>query len=298
MEINKIRLIHPLNFRNQLRNSFLMMAANIEPKPFEELRINALPLFLKAEMTTALSPFSNSEFCLKDFEQGEKNINGKIKILREYLILWQQKWGLIENDSSDKWVIKWLIWNVLDYWANNSKHVAKRHLFRSIGEIKGLPSPPKWEPEDFVEIDLMTNAQYIVKSAPEYIESVLNKYRKQLKAYCSEIEHLAKTDKWIEKEEVSDRNLFWTVESQIIEKNYSDIAGYGKVELSKRIKRSGLINPSDVTFDDLDIDLVSPSTVKRAVERTLENLGLQPRLKKRGRKKGKREVELKKQFLE
>ncbi|HEX8279036.1 MAG TPA: hypothetical protein VF540_10090 [Segetibacter sp.] len=294
----EFKSIAPDSFKNHVRTHFLEIAARICPEPFEELRKDALPLFSQAGMNQLMNPIYQSGFSLTDFVNGTDKTNPKVIELRDDLTNWQERWCLIENKDSDKWVLIWLIKNVLSFWSTSSKVHRKMHLFRPLGKNKPMPLPPSFNPPDFFERNPITKSQSIKKRAKDYIKMVLDEYREKLEAYCREVEEYTAENGWMAEQDISVRDLIWTAKSQIADLDYSEIANTGKIDFSEKIKSTDLINPLELTRDDFEIYAVEPSTVQRVVENTLKILELQPRKKKVGRRSKKRQDEINKQLMD
>jgi hypothetical protein len=294
----EFKSIAPVSFKNHIRTHFLEIAARVCPEPFEELRVDALSLFFQAGMDQLLNPIFKSGFSLTDFINGTDKTNPKVIELRTYLADWQKRWCFVENEDSNKWVLIWLIKNVLSFWATSSKVHQKRHIFRQVGENKLLPLPPSFNPPDFFVRNPITKSQSIKTNAKDYIEMVLDEYRKKLEAYCREVEEYTIENGWLAEHDISVRDLIWTAKSQIADLDYSEIAITGKIVLSGKIKSTELVDPLKLTRNDFEIYAVEPSTVQRVVENTLKILELQPRKKKVGRRSKKRQDEINKQLMD
>jgi hypothetical protein len=207
MKNEKIRLIHPSDFKNHVRTRYLEIVASMKPEAFEELRLISLPLVHKSGVKELLNPFVKTTFKWEDFEAGRKT-NGKLLDLRDNLISWQEQFNLVENEVSDKWVLRWLVFDVLIYWSNSSNVVRKKHLFQPVGKrFQLLPSVPAFKSPDFVINDVMSKIQYIEKSSGEFIDWVLGEHRKLLEGYCKSMEKTVISYGWKSIDDVPVRNL-------------------------------------------------------------------------------------------
>lgn len=301
MELNNKRYVDPFAYKNFVRKSFLEAATNFAPKITEQLRTEIFPLFLQVKNEGNLDSFIESEFLSTGSENLIESSGGRSEF-QKALIAWQKKNFLVENENSDKWVLKQFVNNVLEDWASRPDGINKRALFLKNDEkLPYMPQPPSFYPQDFITLDTTKNLRILEKESAEFIRENLKEYKIQLEKYCKEIETQAIKSSWGANDENFTRDMIWTVESQISGLDYADIAKLGRVRpLNQDVNNRyfSYVSTKDVTLNDLDLRDVEESTVHRAVNKTLGIMGLKPRVKKRGRRFGNRKDDFKKQFVE
>lgn len=277
--------VDPVQFTAYVRDRFMSVAASFERPAFDQLRDEIYPSFLDIYKRLG---YEDSVFIPTDqkfrYESGLTEITERIQG-------WQTQWHLIESESSDKWVTNWVINFAFKCWARttpSTNQPASSFLFDSLLQSHNHSLPLPFPIPKYIEMDSMTTLEFRRLSKEHYLEFCELQLRNHLKNYLKLLEHEINFDEWKKFEDVSIRDLAWTVQSQLSDISFSELSEISDVEpyLEEQVEPGAII---DLSKHKISTKKVEPSTVKRAVEKTLCIIGIQPR-KKQTRKRPKRPV--------
>lgn len=315
-------VVTELELETYIKNSFFRIFSILEPYAFVILKNNCLELFERGKMTQALSPTFEPDFRWEWFEQGSRKLSKERKALRCELLEWQIQFNLIERENAPKWIIRYVLTNILDYWAKSSSSSESFMYRREVGspnfsqiklaeivirEKKLLPprnlleyKPYEITRKNFIKhLNLTEKVKKRIEEDPfliastrrsrnSFVREVVDNISAEVNKYCDEIESVYLNNEWIKVPEHDQlfRDLIWTVRNQIQCMSFGEIAELGKIESSKNY--IGLkVKYVELTKDHFDVVELNRSTVKRSVDKILDILKLKPR-RKTGRPIGKK----------
>lgn len=263
-------LISKAALSDYVRNRFFEIVSYVESQALKELSGEPFQLFIQANMQRTLNPLLDTQFDWRDFERGTDKCSPQQKKLRDGLIAWLDRWHLIESANGEKWCLRWLVYAVLDHWAHSADLVREHSIVGEIRRTQKLPKTsassgnlPAYTPahesrEEYFNRVSETARQHIASdpilasAEQSHRESFIRAVVDGLSDYCQQVEAAYFEEDWkqvAEKRKLT-KHLIWTIQFQLQEKSYSQIARAEKIEVS---------------------------TVKRAVDETLIILGLQRR---------------------
>ncbi len=310
-------LISQSEFNSYVRSRFFEVFAVVETKGFQVLSNEIYPLFEKAKMDCFIIPLFQTDLTWKDFESNSEKLLPEQKTFRKTIDLWLRNWNLIEKKDSDKWLLRWIVFNVFDHWKHSAEIIKVKGFTRQNRsprkflkvEIEPPFNFPAYDPTDEKRNDYLArikkellcrleNDQLFALAEKShknsFIQSVFKQLENDLKIYCEQTEHyyLQNGFKRVPEKDLLYRNLVWTVQNLIQNKTYEEIAQTGKIKISKDLSKNELVNPSNLTRNGFEIDEVAKdgksktiseiigiqkSTVSRPVKETLEVLNLKSR---------------------
>jgi hypothetical protein len=228
------------------------------------------------------------------FVRGQDEINFQHPLMGEVvdrLRSWQKKWNLVENDTSEEWVVRFLVDCGFAHWAASPPSVRHSLLFRPQNSALKYDEPEPFK-RSFIYYDKIYETPYAPFSKDEYIQDAVDAFRKHARAYANEIDNQLKLEQWKVQAEISVRDLEWTVRSQMMDHSYSELAELGKIKADRNSK---LLKTDEASLKEhtFTVKPVHVSTVKRAVERMLNLINIIPRQKrmdKRPRRPGNKNI--------
>lgn len=277
--------VNPYEFKKYARSRFMETASLVCRPAFIELLDRHYPVYQETQKGSLPTGFERSH------EETNPEHRQLLIKLRRRLRAWQKKWHLVEKDSSEKWVVTFLMECGFAHWAASPPPVRHNFLFKSQAPVIEYDEPPPFK-QTLIYYDKIYKTPFAPFSKDEYVQEAVNDFRKHVTAYANNIERQLKHEQWKEWDALSVRDLVWTVQSQMEDCSFSQLAELGKIKPYRTPEDKVLIETNEDRLKNLlfEAKSVHPSTVKRAVEKILNLIEISPR-QKRMDKRPKRPVQ-------
>ncbi len=267
-------LVNPEEYRRFARGRFMEAVTQFDPGPIKQLRDQYYPLFLRSLPTMAIphpafAPETESSGLLK----------GRNKLFQD-LSGWQEKWSLMEPDGSESWVREWVVRSLFPLWRRFPECDAKYALLPNIDDDICFEPSPEFIAPSFLLKDPMTGIHFVPRSKKGHHAHVLREYKRLHIGSIRAIEKRIEKERWIQYSDISVRDLFWAIRSQISDDSYSELSEIDKIKLFREPHKSTDGEKDKKRPIVLEVKRVHPSTVSRAVKKILLLVGIEPRFKK------------------